>query len=306
MTGGLRIALATGALAVAGIAGFVIARSTVPSTSSSTAQAPAPAAADSAAPAIASAEPASRPEDAERESVCPDNPGSRSITYGAVRLETRRDEFDGCGFTLFGSDGAVLAQNNEGSVIVRAQYLDLDADAVPELLVVGESGGSLGLNDSILMTQASGVRVIELPGGAEPTIEDAPDGDGRVLTMLDQSFVFVELMCNACSPRPRMFYRLEDGALRLRNSRYAVYYDQHIRELEAQVTPQEFDEFLKAAPNDEAAVNSSTAAMVVLRVAVDYAASGRIADAMRVLEERWPAWDRDRVSELVRAHAIEP
>src|SRR5438874_1705534 len=88
------------------------------------------------------------------------DPGSKygtiNITFDKLRLAVsapKRDKDDSiCSFRVIGPTGKVLARDEQLGIL-QPQYVDLDGDGVPELIVVADSGGSGGYHNSYIFSQ---------------------------------------------------------------------------------------------------------------------------------------------------------
>src|SRR6266850_2891165 len=232
-------------------------------------------------------------EDSEPESYCPDAPGTKSVHYGLFELEVERTADDICAFRVWKSKGPTLAMD-EGALAISAQYRDLDNDILPELIVVADSGGS-GLHaDTFVFTSKPQPRLVAKYDGCATRVRVSPDGT-RALQTCDLGMNMFESVCNACSPRPAIFYVLEKGELRNVNANFVSEFDKEIEEEEQALKPEDVKNFLETKSEDDNEYIDAPARPIVLRIAVDYIFSGREAKAREVINKNWPAFDRERI-----------
>jgi len=234
-----------------------------------------------------------RKEDAEPQSMCAAKEGSESRQFGPFRLVVERDANDVCVFHLFAGNGEQLA-TDDTALAISAQYVDLDRDRVPELVVVADSGGS-GLHaESYVFTEKPKARLVTHYDGCATDVFDAGNGQ-RVLRTCHLGFNMIDGVCNGCSPRPWIFYALENGTLQKRNARFASEYDKSIRFEEDQLKELDVPAFVASTSDDDPDYSGSAVRWRVMRILADYIYSDRNAKAIEVAGKLWPAWDRDRI-----------
>jgi hypothetical protein len=250
-----------------------------------------------AAPAAESA----RREDAEPQSICPAEQGSRSIRYGPFQVVVERDDQDVCKFEVRTASGEHLA-DDDTALAIDAQYVDLDRDGVPELLLVSDSGGSGAHANSYIFTAKPQPRLVMQYDGCATGVRDAGNG-GRVLQTCHLGFNMMDGICNGCSPRPRIFYALENGALRNRSARFAAEYDKSIGFEEEELKGLDVAAFVASTADDDPAYVDSDVRWRVMRILADYIYSDRDTEAIEVAGKLWPAWDRGRILGALQGHA---
>lgn len=219
-----------------------------------------------------------------------------SITYGQLKLTVTepRSDAESCSFQVVSPAGDLLAHDEYADYIPQPEYADLDGDGTPELVVVAGSSGSGGYADSYVFSQAPQVRLLKAVKEACP-VEVVNGLTGRALVTCDLDFASFDGLCNACSPRPAVYLKLEQGQLRNRSSLYAREYDEHIAEVRKQLKEGDVQAFLKSRSANDDAYEGSTVRSSVLSILLDYVYSGRESQARQALQSLWPAWDRERV-----------
>jgi hypothetical protein len=244
----------------------------------------------------------------EKQTLCERSSRVRtvSLTYGQFRLTVTapRNDTESCSFQVVSPAGDVLVHDEYADYIPQPEYVDLDGDGSAELVVVSGSNGSGGYADSYVFSQAPQVRLIQAIREACPVeVQDGPTG--WAIVTCDLEFASFDGLCNACSPRPAVYLRLEQGRLRDRSSVFAREYDSHIAEVRKQLKDGDVPAFLKSRTPDDAAYEGSNARPSVLSIILDYLYSGREPQARQVLQTMWPAWDRERVwDDIVNTRSV--
>lgn len=237
------------------------------------------------------------------------DPGTEGTeTFGAIRVTVSRED-DQCrldlrttgGERVEGWDEDARRAASDSWASISAHSVDLDGDDVAELLLSGDSGGSGGYHDSWIVSQTPHPRAIEFPHACGVRVVEAPGG-GRALHSCVLRLEVAGLDCNACQPRPPMFYRYKAGALTQVNAEFVKEYDAWIAELEKEITPDQLKEFLASKDADDPAYGTITRQLIV-RMAVYYVYSDRPDEARRTLEQMWPVWDRASIVDEVIGHA---
>ena len=205
-----------------------------------------------------------------------------------------RSEAESCSFQVASLAGDLLAHDEYADYVPQPEYADLDGDGAPELVVVSGSSGSGGYADSYVFSQAPQVRLLKAVKEACP-VEVLNGLTGRALVTCDLEFASFDGLCNACSPRPAVYLRLEQGQLRDRSRLFARQYDEHIAGLRKQLSDRDVQAFLKSRAANDDAYEGSNARPSVLSIIIDYVYSGREPQARQVVETMWPTWDRERV-----------
>jgi hypothetical protein len=229
-----------------------------------------------------------------------------SVTYGRFKLTVTepRNDTESCTFQVVAPAGEVLAHADYADYIPKPEYVDLDGDDTPELVVVAGSSGSGGYADSYVFSQAPQLRLIKAVKEACP-VEVLNGPTGRALVTCDLDFASFDGLCNACSPRPAVYLRLEQGQLRDRSQLFVRQYDEHIAGLRKQLSDRDVQAFLKSRNANDAAYEGSNARPSVLSIIIDYVYSGREPPARQVVETMWPTWDRERVwNDIVNTRSV--
>ena len=244
----------------------------------------------------------------DRASLCARSSSGKtvSVTYGRFKLTVMepRNDTESCTFQVESPAGEVLAHAEYADYIPQPEYVDLDGDDTPELVVVAGSTGSGGYADSYVFSQAPQVRLIKAVKDACP-VEVLNGPTGRALVTCDLDFASFDGLCNACSPRPAVYLRLEQGQLRDRSRLFASQYDEHIAGLRKQLSDRDVQSFLKSRDANDSAYEGSNARPSVLRIIIDYVYSGREPEARQVVETMWPTWDRERVwNDIVNTRSV--
>jgi len=247
-------------------------------------------------------------QQAGKEHLC--DRGSRgktvSVTFGQLKLTVTEpvNDTQSCSFQVVSPAGDVLAHADRADYIPRPEYVDLDGDGISELIVVAGTSGSGGYADSYVFSQAPQVRLIKAVKEACPVeVLDGPTG--RALVTCDLEFALFDGLCNACSPRPAVYLRLEQGQLRDRSSLFERQYDEHIAGLRKQLTDRDVQAFLKSRNANDGAYERSNARPSVLRIIIDYVYGGREPQARQAVDTLWPAWDRERVwNDIVNTRSV--
>ena len=224
----------------------------------------------------------------------------KTLQYGALTLRIERDADHTCRADVRARDGRVLAEADT-AIAITTQYADLDGDGVPELLMAADSGGSAGHSDSFVLTERPQPALVAKHEGCAMTVHAASDPLNRALATCDLAFVFFESLCNACSPRPLMFFLVRDGKLVPAHHQFVSRYDTHIQEDEQAMPPDDLQAFVASSSADARAYVDSRARGLVLEIAADYLYSGREQRAREALARMWPAWDRHRIFEELRS-----
>jgi len=232
-------------------------------------------------------------EDAEPQSLCPREQGETSRQYGSFQLRVERDADEMCRYEIRLANGEHWG-DDDIPLAVGAQHVDLDRDNVPELLVVADSGGSGLYADTYVFTEKPQPHLVEKYTGCATDLFDDGNG-GRVLRTCHLGFNMMDGICNGCSPRPRIFYALENGKLVNRSARFVAEYDTSIRFEEEELKTLDVVAFAASTADDDPAYRNSDVRWRVMRILADYIYSDRDARAIEVAATLWPAWDRERI-----------
>ncbi len=251
------------------------------------------------APAPVPAKPAPNAADTDPENQCPKDNGVKKTRYGAFDVTVTRAE-DDCSVTV-NAGGALLASDETG-LAVDVESADLDKDGIPELLVVADSGGSSLHANNYVFTEKPAPRMVSMFDGCGARIAAAPDGRRAVLTC-ELSMNMMDGVCNGCSPRPRIYYMLEDGKLLRRNELFVAEYDRIIDLEVKELKPEDVQNFLATKDTGDGVYQNSPARDALMRIAAHYIYSGRDTQAKEVIDKNWPAFDRERIFDDLKAHA---
>ena len=222
-----------------------------------------------------------------------------ALTFGLVRVFVTGDEDRlECRATVLNTSSVVLAQERSSAILV--QSADLDGDGLPELIVLGEADGMSGRYNSYVLTQERPARILavardQCPFAAVP----GPAAGARAIQTCDLQVLAAEDLCRGCAPKPQMFLMLENGVLHDRSDRFRREYDARIARQSRTLRLGDVKQLLKTSARSEPAYLQSPARPIVLGIAADYVYSGREAEARRVLSQKWPAFDRERVLALL-------
>lgn len=246
------------------------------------------------------AAPAPRGEDAMPVELCGPLTEPRTEVYGRIRVEPSRED-DQCTLHVLTTGGEdfgyeSIAQSSGSWAAIDAQYADLDGDGVAELLLSGDSGGSGGFHDSWIVSQAP-PRMIDLPSSCAAEVVEAPGG-GRAVKTCNLGLEISGLDCNACRPKPRIYYRYANGEFTEANEPFVKEYDESIAFLARQLEADKLDAFVASKDAEDPAYDPITRQLVI-HMAVDYVYSGRPEEARRTFEQMWPAWDRQAIIDEV-------
>jgi hypothetical protein len=247
-------------------------------------------------------------EQADRKNLCDRRSGGKTVltTYGSLTLAVQEPRTDGdaCSFKITTSSDEELAHDDFADYIPQPDYVDLDGDGAPELVVVAGSYGSGGYADSYVFSQTPRPRLIRAVREACP-FQVVKGAQAVALLTCELDFGSFDGLCNACSPRPAVYLRVEQGVLRDHSSDFASAYDSHISEQRKLLKPADLQAFLKSRSQDDALFERSDARALVLSIAIDYIYSGREAQARETLETMWPAWDRERVwADIINTRSV--
>jgi hypothetical protein len=224
-------------------------------------------------------------------------------TEGKLSLEVSyRPGVEGsCSFRILGPNRKVLTQGRD-MAIEEPQYVDLDGDGTPELLVITDSGGSGGYTGFYVVTQHPAPRLAARFTGQCPIqVSDISHGDSKELITCDHDFE--PEICNACNPFIWVHLRLEHGRLRDVSPEVVEAYDREITKARETISAADIATFRAAKTKDEVFANAGSPADTVMTIALNYLYSGRQPQALQTLREMWPTWDRRRVwKELLDAH----
>jgi hypothetical protein len=256
----------------------------------------------SEAPVPAPAAVQTREEDKELVDLCSPLTQPRTEEYGLIRVHTLRED-NLCMLEISTSNGEamqdydILSRASGSWMGIDAQYADLDNDAVPELLLSGDSGGSGGYHDSWIVSQMPHPRLIEFPAACAVRVVEAPGG-GRALRTCVLGLEISGLDCNACRPKPPVFYKYSSGQFTQVNPQFVSEYDASIAEMAKQLDTDKLNAFVASKDAQDPAYGSDTR-QIVIHMAVYYQYSGRREEARRTFEQMWPAWDREAIIEEV-------
>jgi hypothetical protein len=241
--------------------------------------------------------------------------GTLTIQFGRLKLMVTAPEQDvrasTCKFKVLAPNGRVLAQDEQLGIF-QPEYVDLDRDGVPELIVATDSGGSGGYCTSYILSQKGKPRLLQkiADSYAAHAVDDDSGYAGPDYAVETGDLVFNSFdgLCNACSPRPAMYLQLRNGQFVDVSSHFKAEYDREIEELRRKLAPSDLRRFRSAKTSQddayaEAFVTKDTA-QTVLKILLDYLYSGREQRAHAYLREAWPAFDQQRVwKEIIETRA---
>jgi len=254
------------------------------------------------APGLATPSPVTetRKEEVAPQSLCPREAGAVTRQYGSFKVRVERDADDMCHYEIRLANGQHWGEDDI-PLALGARHVDLDRDDVPELIIVADSGGSSLHADTYVFTEKPQPHLVEKYDGCATEIFDAGNG-GRVLRTCHLGFNMMDGICNGCSPRPRIFYALENGVLKNSNARFAAEYDKSIAFEEQELKTLDVAEFVASTKDDDPAYSNSEVRWRVMSILANYIYSDRDAKAIEVAGKLWPAWDRDRILNDLGAH----
>ncbi len=119
---------------------------------------------------------------------------------------------------------------------------------------------------------------------------DKASGQYRIMTS-DGAFDYFDDLCHACTPFPRVVLQATADGLRDVSPQFTEQYDSEIAFARAKIAQGEAGKFVESDFRD--------ARPIVLEIAFSYLYSGRDAQAWQVLDEMWPAHDRERIKKLI-------
>ena len=169
---------------------------------------------------------------------------------------------------------------------------DLFGDGNPSLILEGYSGGAHCCYTYRIASL--GERPVILP----PVQNEAPfyvfkdpvSRKYRIMTS-DGAFDYFDGLCHACASMPRVVLEADASGLHDVWAQFTEQYDSEIAAARAKIGEGNMSKFLAADFKD--------AKPTVLEIVYSYLYSGRESDAWQVLDEMWPASDRERIKALI-------
>jgi hypothetical protein len=231
--------------------------------------------------------------------------GTIAIQFGHLKLivsDPGHSKHETCSFRVVSDDGRALA-NDEHLGILQPEYVDLDRDGIPELIVAADSGGSGAYHDSFVFSQSGRPRLVQSIKNSYPlhAVYDFRSNQGYALETGDLVFNSFEGLCNGCSPRPAIYLKLENGRLSDVSGHFKAEYDREIAKTRRDINNDDLKRFVKATSRDnDGYVSTVGPREAVLKIILDYLYSGREEQARAAVTEMWPGFDRDRVWKEIR------
>lgn len=171
---------------------------------------------------------------------------------------------------------------------------DLFGDGHPSLVLEGFSGGAHCCFTYRIVSLADSPIVLPLIENETPFyfFKDHASGQFRILTS-DGSFDYFDKLCHACTPFPHVVLRVDPDGFHDVSSQFVEQYDTEIAAARARIPAGDISRFQVADFDD--------AKPIVLDIVFSYLYSGRDAEAWKMLDEMWPAADRERIKALIVA-----
>jgi hypothetical protein len=204
-----------------------------------------------------------------------------------------------CQVEVIGPDNNVIFDVNEWSFSIVIAGRDVNGDGNPDLVLEAYSGGahccwtyyiiSLGPKPGL---------ILKLENNRD--IGFYYDKHGRIeLGTQDGAFDYFDEVCHACSPFPLVYLRLDGSNLVDISHEYARNYDEIIRHSQKALTGENRRRLkaLTEKPSDAEPVRE--ARYNALMIVFAYLYSGREAQARQALHDLWPAFDQERIWNLI-------
>ena len=194
----------------------------------------------------------------------------------------------------------IFSETDAGFSLVMADA-DVNGDGVPDLVLESYSGGahccwtyyiiSLGANPRLLarFENERGAAFVKSTNGRIDI--ETQDGD----------FDYFDGQCHACTVFPLMYLRLEGTRFIDVGSEHVADYDEIITKSQKALSNDERQRLrsLTSNPTEDQDVDEGAAVRSALSIILAYLYSGREAEAHRALRELWPAFDQERIWDLI-------
>jgi hypothetical protein len=169
---------------------------------------------------------------------------------------------------------------------------DLFGDGHPSLVLEGYSGGAHCCYTYEIVDLGKRPLILRPIKNESPFFffKDPASKQYRIMTG-DGAFDSFDSMCHACAPFPRVVLRADRTGLHDVSAQFVEQYDSEIAFARAKFAPGEMNKFQMGDFKD--------AKGVLLEIMVSYLYSGREAQAWQILDETWPAADRERIKNLI-------
>lgn len=229
---------------------------------------------------------------------------ARTIRSVKVRITPGVDKDDQnepiCNLVVRDLSGHVILSVTDSSFEVLLDDKDINGDGIPDLVLLGFSGGAHCCWTYYFLSLGPKPGLID-------KFENDRDADfledektGRIyLSIEDGAFDYFDEVCHACSPFPVVFLRLDGANWVDIGAEYLSDYDDIIDDSQKALTAEGRRRLkdLKEKPSDAEPIRD--ARYYALAIVFAYLYSGRETQALQALRDLWPPFDQDRIWKLI-------
>jgi hypothetical protein len=205
-----------------------------------------------------------------------------------------------CRLVVSDLNGNVILSETDSSFEVLLDNKDINGDGIPDLVLLGFSGGSHCCWTYYFLSLGAKPALIAKFENQRDATFLTDERTGRIFIEIeDGAFDYFDEACHACSPLPVVYLRL-DGTnwVDIGSQRFGDY-DEIIKISEKALTGEDRRRLktLRQNPSDAAPV--SDARSHALMIVFAYLYSGREEKAHQALRDLWPAFDQERMWKLI-------
>lgn len=177
---------------------------------------------------------------------------------------------------------------------------DVNGDGIPDLVLEGDSGGNHGSYTYYVISLGTRPGLLLKFGTDTVPAKFGPrDGSGHVtIQTWDGAFFMFDNMATAFSPYPFVYLQISGTRLINTSQRHKPDYDKAIKSLRDKLPSADFARF-RVIDQSWGKSGEEEAASTVVKISLDYLYSGRESQAYATIQEMWPAFDRQRIWQLM-------
>ena len=227
---------------------------------------------------------------------------SRQIRGLQLQITSANDEWGDpeCRLKIRDSNNRPIVSEDDWSLSVLHDDLDVDGDGTLDLVIEGYSGGAHCCWTYYIVSTGANARLLLRFENEREAGFFLNKESGRIeIGTWDGAFDYFDGLCHGCTPFPTVYLRMHDGKLIDISSEYVSVYDVIIADSNRALAPEDRQTLRSLAKNPSEAEGSSGRAAKALAIVFAYLYSGRKEQARKSLEELWPRFDVERVWGLI-------
>ncbi len=205
-----------------------------------------------------------------------------------------------CHLVVRDLSGNIILSETDSSFEVLLDNKDVNGDGIPDLVLVGYSGGSHCCWTYYFVLLGPKPAVISKLQNQRDATFLSDDKTGRFyLAIEDGAFDYFDEVCHACSPLPVACLRLDGTDWTDVGAQYVRDYDEIIETSAKALTPDERRRLKTTNQKPSDAESVMDARYKALTIVFAYLYSGREEKAHQALGDLWPTFDQERIWNLI-------